>query len=259
MAERYIKRLCGGRLKEEVEAGSQGFALCYAMGMGKTHVVVAVHYMLHIYMQEVAKVLGASVLPVKKNLIVAPVGMHQHWKDHITRITGGAITVEVYNRTGKHSSGLSDSSAHVIITNPETLVNDRKRFKENRATIEKLVSDAVAHGNPKTPDDLREMFTKQSDERCLPRDAPLGVTTWGVVIIDEFHDGCLANAENLASRAVLSLNADGFGLLSGTPAQNSVNGDLQAPLQLLSTHRSKRKDISLVEEECAKAGKKVGS
>jgi hypothetical protein len=68
MAERYIKRLCGGRLKEEVEAGSQGFALCYAMGMGKTHVVVAVHYMLHIYMQEVAKVLGASVLPMKKNL-----------------------------------------------------------------------------------------------------------------------------------------------------------------------------------------------
>jgi hypothetical protein len=138
-------------------------------------------------------------------------------------------------------------------------VNDRKRFKESRATIEKLVTDAVAHGSPKTPDDLREMFTKQSDERSLPRDAPLGVTTWGVVIVDEFHDGCLANAENLASRAMLSLDADGFGLLSGTPAQNSANGDLQAPLQLLSAHRSKRKDLLLVEEECAKAGKKVGS
>ena len=103
------------------------------------------------------------------------------------------------------------------------------------------------------------MFTKQSDERSVPRDAPLGVTAWDVVIVDEFHDGCLANAENLASRAVLSLDADVFALLSGTPVQNSVNGDLQAPLQLLSTHRSKRKDMLLIEEECAKAGKKVGS
>ena len=68
MAERHVKSLCGGKLKEEVEAGPQGFALCYAMGMGKTHVVVAVLYMLRMYMKEVGKVVGASAPPLKKNL-----------------------------------------------------------------------------------------------------------------------------------------------------------------------------------------------
>ena len=48
--------------------------------------------------------------------IVAPVGLHGHWNDHLTRLTGGTIKVEIYNRTGKHSSGLSKSTAHIIVS-----------------------------------------------------------------------------------------------------------------------------------------------
>ncbi|KAJ2928576.1 hypothetical protein H1R20_g8519, partial [Candolleomyces eurysporus] len=229
---RYYLRMTGQGTYADVMV--QGNLLQYEMGLGKTHVAVAVLIYSRFFRIEINEQLGLDI-PLKPDLIIAPLSTHSHWADHITRLSGLELTVEVW-RGGKKPVL---NNANVIIATIDTMRSHNSRFLDwlyafqDWAKVDKRFVK------------LRwDRFVKHCEE--LREEAFLAVEPFNSTVIDECQ--VISNCGTQSGRTALSLNSDNILELSGTPAQNSLD-DLQIHFTLMTIHASRRKDFSIAERK----------
>ncbi|RXW14291.1 hypothetical protein EST38_g11564 [Candolleomyces aberdarensis] len=218
----------------QADAMVQGNLLQYEMGLGKTHVAVGVLICSRLFRAEINKQLGLDI-PLKPDLIIAPLSTHSHWADHITRLSGQELTVEVW-QSGKNPVL---SNANVIIATVDTIRRHYSRFLDWFYAFQdwsKVDKRFVK---------LRwDRFVKHCEE--LREEAFLVVEPFNSTVIDECQ--VVSNCGTQSGRTALSLNNDNILELSGTPAQNSLD-ELQIHFTLTTIHASRRKDFSIAERK----------
>ncbi|RXW13052.1 hypothetical protein EST38_g12802 [Candolleomyces aberdarensis] len=216
------------------DAMVQGNLLHYEMGLGKTHVAVAVLIHSRRLRKEINKQLGLDI-PLKPDLIIAPRSIHSHWADHINRLSGQELIVEILQ--GGEEPVLSN--ADVIIATIDTARNHYSRLLaclhtfQDRAKVDERFARLGWDGVVKHSNELKEQ-------------AFLAIEKFNSTIIDECQG--ISNCRTQSGRTVLSLNTDNVLELSGTPAQGSLD-DLQIHFTLMAIHASRRKDFSELERK----------
>ncbi|KAJ2928568.1 hypothetical protein H1R20_g8517, partial [Candolleomyces eurysporus] len=221
------------------DAMVQGNLLHYEMGLGKTHVAVAVLIYSRRFRIEINKQLGLNI-PLKPDLIIAPRSTHSHWADHINRLSGQELTVEILQ--GGEKPVFSNADVIVrdfAITTIDTARNHYSRLLaclhtfQDRAKVDERLARLGWDGVIKHSNELKEQ-------------AFLAIQPFNSMTIDECQ--VIPNCRTQSGRTVLSLNTDNVLELSGTPAQGSLD-DLQIHFTLMAIHASRRKDFSELERK----------
>ncbi|KAJ2928601.1 hypothetical protein H1R20_g8521, partial [Candolleomyces eurysporus] len=221
----------GNPVQHDPDELVQGILLNYEMGLGKTHVACVVLDRGRVHREKINERLGVPDLHLKPDLVIAPLSTHNHWKEHLTRLSEGRLNVRIYGSGRK----AFDRSVHVYIVTVETFRNHHDRFGKYQDLFDERYEENPAEN---TKRDWSLGLT--DDDRAWARaEAPFAVTEFNTVVIDESHK--VSNSATLSGRALLSVHTDNFLLLTGTPAQNGLD-DMQIIFALM-VHKSKRNNF----------------
>ncbi|KAJ2915654.1 hypothetical protein MD484_g4781, partial [Candolleomyces efflorescens] len=222
----------------------QGVLLNYETGLGKTHVASVLIDRGRVHRKKINESLGVPDLPLKQDLIIAPLSTHNHWEEHLTRLSEGRLTVKIWVPS---SRGAFDPEVDVYIITIESFRNHHHRF----GTYQDMIDERHELNPAENPKRDWSLGLTEDDMAWVMSKAPFAVTEFNTIVVDESHDA--RNSASLGARALLSARADSFLLLTGTPAQNTLD-DLQINFSLM-VHRSKRHDFREAEKQNRKLNK----
>ncbi|KAJ2915655.1 hypothetical protein MD484_g4780, partial [Candolleomyces efflorescens] len=226
----------GNPVQHDPDELVQGILLNYQMGLGKTHVASVLIDRGRVHRKKINESLGVPDLPLKQDLIIAPLSTHNHWEEHLTRLSEGRLTVKIWV-PGRRAF---DPQVDVYIITIESFRNHHNRF----GTYQDMIDERHELNPAENPKRDWSLGLTEDDMAWVMSEAPFAVTEFNTIVVDESHYA--RNSASLGARSLLSAHADNFLLLTGTPAQNTLD-DLQINFALM-VHRSKRHDFREAEK-----------
>ncbi|KAJ2928595.1 hypothetical protein H1R20_g8520, partial [Candolleomyces eurysporus] len=118
---RYFLRVTGHQ--GAANSMEQGHLLQYEMGLGKTLVACAVICYSRMLENEINRKYDIAPRSKQIDLIIAPLSVHSHWVEHLTRLSGGWLKVAVWQ-----GEQVDPANIDVLIITIETLRTQYSRF-----------------------------------------------------------------------------------------------------------------------------------